>query len=120
MLDRPRRAMCVAPMGRITTGKAITAGVFGWPAGHSRSPQLHGHWLERYGIDGAYVPLPVPPDQFEAALRGLMAAGFAGANVTLPHKEAAFALVNVTTSPWPQHTQRLVDQVFSSSSFVCR
>jgi len=92
MLDRPRRAMCVAPMGRITTGKAITAGVFGWPAGHSRSPQLHGHWLERYGIDGAYVPLPVPPDQFEAALRGVMAAGFAGANVTLPHKEAAFAL----------------------------
>jgi shikimate dehydrogenase len=79
-------------MTRNVTGKARIAGVFGWPAGHSRSPQLHNHWLERYGIDGAYVPLPVPPDQFEAALRGVMAAGFAGANVTLPHKEAAFAL----------------------------
>lgn len=79
-------------MGRITTGKARIAGVFGWPAGHSRSPQLHNHWLERHGIDGAYVPLPVPPENFEAALRGVMAAGFVGANVTIPHKEAAFAL----------------------------
>ena len=78
-------------MGQIT-GKAVVAGVFGWPAGHSRSPQLHGHWLQRHGIDGAYVPLPVPPEQFEAALRGVMAAGFRGANVTIPHKEAAFAL----------------------------
>ena len=76
----------------IITGKARVAGVFGWPAGHSRSPQLHNHWLARYGIDGAYVPLPVPPGQFEAALRGVMAAGFRGANVTIPHKEAAFAL----------------------------
>ncbi|MBC7432813.1 MAG: shikimate dehydrogenase [Rubritepida sp.] len=74
------------------TGKARVAGVFGWPAGHSRSPHLHNHWLARYGIDGAYVPLPVPPGQFEAALRGVMAAGFRGANVTIPHKEAAFAL----------------------------
>jgi shikimate dehydrogenase len=78
-------------MGRIT-GKAKIAGVFGWPAGHSRSPQLHGAWLERHGIDGAYVPLPVPPEQFETALRGVMAAGFVGANVTIPHKEAAYAL----------------------------
>ena len=78
-------------MGRIT-GKAMVTGVLGWPVAHSRSPALHNHWLERYGIDGAYVPLPVPPGAFEAALRGLMAAGFRGANVTLPHKEAAFAL----------------------------
>jgi shikimate dehydrogenase len=78
-------------MGQIT-GKAMVAGVFGWPAGHSRSPQLHGHWLERHGIDGAYVPLPVPPEQFEVAVRGVMAAGFRGANVTIPHKEVAFAL----------------------------
>lgn len=79
-------------MGRIITGKARIAGVFGWPAGHSRSPQLHNHWLERHGIDGAYVPLPVPPEHFCAAVRGVMAAGFVGANVTIPHKEAAFAL----------------------------
>ena len=43
------------------TGAARIAGVIGWPVIHSRSPQLHGHWLARYGIDGVYVPLPVPP-----------------------------------------------------------
>ncbi|WP_160123617.1 shikimate dehydrogenase [Rhodovarius lipocyclicus] len=78
-------------MGRIT-GKARVAGVFGWPVGHSRSPLLHNHWLDRHGIDGAYIPLPTPPEDFAAAVRGVMAAGFAGANVTIPHKEAAFAL----------------------------
>ncbi|MCK8787603.1 shikimate dehydrogenase [Roseomonas sp. NAR14] len=74
------------------SGKARLAGVFGWPATHSRSPRLHGFWLERHGIDGAYVPLSVAPAQFETAVRGLAAAGFRGANVTIPHKEAAYAL----------------------------
>jgi shikimate dehydrogenase len=59
---------------------------------HSRSPRLHGFWLDRHGIDGAYVPLPTPPEHFATAVRGLAAAGFAGLNVTIPHKEAAFAL----------------------------
>ncbi len=76
------------------TGKARLAGVMGWPVGHSRSPQLHGHWLRRYGIDGAYVPLAVPPEGLEAALRGLPAMGFRGCNVTIPHKAAAAALVD--------------------------
>jgi shikimate dehydrogenase len=66
--------------------------VIGWPVSHSRSPRLHGFWLDRYGIDGAYVPLPSPPESFTTAVRGLAAAGFAGLNVTIPHKEAAFAL----------------------------
>ncbi|RVT92299.1 shikimate dehydrogenase [Rhodovarius crocodyli] len=81
-------------MGRIT-GKARIAGVFGWPVSHSRSPLLHNHWLGRHGIDGAYIPLPAAPERFEQAVRGLMAAGFAGANVTIPHKEAAYALCDV-------------------------
>lgn len=76
------------------TGAARLAGVMGWPIGHSRSPQLHGHWLERYGIDGAYVPLAVPPDGLEAALRALPLLGFQGCNVTIPHKIAAAALVD--------------------------
>lgn len=76
------------------TGAAKVAGVMGWPVGHSRSPQLHGHWLRRYGIDGTYVPLAVPPDRLEAALRGLPALGFRGCNITIPHKEAAAALVD--------------------------
>jgi shikimate dehydrogenase len=67
------------------------AGIFGWPISHSRSPQLHGYWLEHYGIDGAYVPLAVRPADFPAAVRGMGKLGFVGANVTVPHKEAAFA-----------------------------
>lgn len=74
------------------TGKARLAGVLGWPVSHSRSPLLHNYWLARYGIDGAYVPLPVNPAQFAEAVYGLQAAGFRGANVTIPHKEAAYAI----------------------------
>jgi len=76
----------------ILSGKARLAGIIGWPVEHSRSPRLHGFWLERYGIDGAYVPLPIRPDAFALAVRGLAAAGFAGANVTAPHKLAAFEI----------------------------
>ena len=71
------------------SGKALLAGVMGWPISHSRSPCVHGYWLEKYAIDGAYVPLAVVPDRFEEALKGLQAAGFRGVNVTVPHKEAA-------------------------------
>ena len=74
------------------SGAARLAGVMGWPVAHSLSPRLHGLWLDRYGIDGAYVPLAVRPDRFEAAFRALSALGFRGANVTIPHKETAFAL----------------------------
>ncbi|MFC0410242.1 shikimate dehydrogenase [Roseomonas elaeocarpi] len=77
------------------TGKAKLAGVIGWPVGHSRSPRLHGAWLERYGIDGAYVPLAVPPGRLEEVVRALALAGFRGANVTIPHKEDAFRACDV-------------------------
>lgn len=76
------------------SGAARVAGVVGWPVAHSRSPRLHGHWLHRYGIDGAYVPLAVPPEMLAAAVGGLHAAGFRGLNVTLPHKVAVMALCN--------------------------
>ncbi len=71
-----------------------TAGIMGWPVGHSRSPALHGYWLARHGIAGAYVPLPVRPERIAPALRGLSALGFAGCNVTVPHKQAVLALVD--------------------------
>lgn len=74
------------------SGKARLAGVLGWPVSHSLSPRLHGFWLDRHGIDGAYVPLPVRPEDFLEVVRALPKAGFRGANVTVPHKEAAFAL----------------------------
>jgi shikimate dehydrogenase len=79
----------------ILSGRAKLAGVIGWPIAHSRSPRLHGYWLERYKIDGVYVPLAVPPPQIAQTLRVLAAIGFRGVNVTVPHKEAALAAVDV-------------------------
>ncbi len=73
-------------------GETRLAGVLGWPVAHSRSPRLHNFWLEQYGINGAYLPLAVRAEHFAEAVRGLVRLGFAGANVTVPHKEAAFAL----------------------------
>ena len=76
------------------SGEARIAGVMGWPVTHSRSPRLHNHWLARHGIDGAYVPLAVRPEHLEAAVRGLPALGFAGANLTIPHKEAVLPFLD--------------------------
>jgi shikimate dehydrogenase len=70
------------------------AGLIGWPVFQSRSRMLHTYWLEAYGIPGVYVPMPVQPGRVEAALRGLAALGFAGANVTLPHKAEAARLAD--------------------------
>jgi shikimate dehydrogenase len=66
--------------------------VIGWPVEHSRSPLIHNYWLERYGIAGEYCRELVPPEEFTAFLGSLAARGYVGANVTLPHKEAALAL----------------------------
>lgn len=81
----------------IVTGASQLAGVIGWPVQHSRSPRLHGFWLERYRIDGAYLPLAVRPANLKAALAGLSAMGFEGCNLTIPHKEAALGLVDEMT-----------------------
>ena len=70
------------------------AGVMGWPVGHSRSPRLHGYWLNRYGIRGAYVPMPVRPENLEQALRALPVLGFAGCNLTVPLKERALSFLD--------------------------
>ncbi|HET9069154.1 MAG TPA: shikimate dehydrogenase, partial [Amaricoccus sp.] len=83
------------------TTSPLLAGVVGWPIGHSRSPRLHGHWLRRYGIDGYYIPVGLPPEGFAAGIHGAHAMGFRGVNVTIPHKEAALALA---TDPTPLAT----------------
>jgi shikimate dehydrogenase len=70
------------------------AGVIGWPVAQSRSPALHGYWLSQYAIKGAYLPLPVQPDRLPDAIRGLRALGFAGCNVTIPHKLGVLKLVD--------------------------
>ena len=77
----------------ILTGAARLAGVMGWPVAHSRSPRIHGYWLEETGIDGAYLPLAVRPEQLGCALAALPAFGFRGCNLTAPHKEAAVPLM---------------------------
>ena len=76
------------------TGSTRLAGIMGWPVAHSRSPLLHGFWLDQTGIDGAYLPLPVRPEQIEAALRALPILGFRGCNLTLPHKQMALPVVD--------------------------
>lgn len=74
------------------SGRAKLAGVAGWPIGHSLSPALHGFWIEEHKLDAAYVPLAIAPGDFKDAFAALPKLGFRGLNVTLPHKEAAFAL----------------------------
>ncbi len=66
--------------------------VVGWPVEHSRSPLIHNYWLKAYGIAGEYRREAVPPAEFEAFVHSLAARGYVGANVTVPHKEAALAL----------------------------
>jgi shikimate dehydrogenase len=70
------------------------AGVIGWPVAHSLSPRLHGFWLSECRIEGQYVALAVKREDFSLALDGLVRAGFKGVNVTVPHKEAAFAVAH--------------------------
>jgi shikimate dehydrogenase len=77
---------------------AVTqAFVVGHPIAHSRSPLIHGHWLAEYGIAGSYTRRDVAPEAFPDFLRTLRQNGFAGGNVTIPHKEAAFRLVEILT-----------------------
>lgn len=75
----------------------IKAFVVGHPIRHSRSPLIHGHWLERYGIAGSYERVDVPPDGIGEFLDTFASRGFIGGNVTIPHKEAAFEAADVLT-----------------------
>ena len=76
-------------------GKTIQAGVIGWPVEHSLSPRLHGYWLKKYGIDGTYVSMAVPPEAFETYMVKLHLQGITGVNITVPHKEAAVNIVTI-------------------------
>ena len=77
--------------------KIPLAGVIGSPIAHSKSPQLHRHWLETYGIAGHYIPMDVAAEDLETVLRTLPRMGFVGANVTIPHKEAALKIADLVT-----------------------
>jgi shikimate dehydrogenase len=89
--------------------------VIGWPISHSRSPLIHNYWLRQYGIDGSYSKEPVEPKDLGGFLASLKTHGFAGCNVTVPHKEAAFAAaalrepsavaVNAANTLWLENNQ---------------
>jgi len=81
----------------VIRGTTRLAGVVGWPVEHSRSPQMHNAAYAALGMDWAYVPLAVPPERLADAVRGLAALGFAGVNVTIPHKQAVAGLVDELT-----------------------
>jgi shikimate dehydrogenase len=71
----------------------IRAGIIGWPVSHSLSPILHDYWLKEHGIDGEYARLPAQPEAFAASVERARQEGFRGVNITVPHKEAAYRLV---------------------------
>jgi shikimate dehydrogenase len=73
------------------------AGVIGHPIAHSRSPALHGYWLQRYGIKGHYIPMDIVPGDLSEVLRLLPKMGFVGCNVTIPHKETVLKLADMVT-----------------------
>jgi len=74
------------------SGATRLVGILGWPVEHSLSPRMQNAAFTALGLDWLYVPLPTPPERLEEAVRGLVALGFAGANVTAPHKLAVARL----------------------------
>ena len=80
-------------MAEVSPKRFLLAGVMGWPIAHSRSPLLHNYWIKQHALNGVYVPLAIQPDGLAAALRALYPLGFAGCNLTLPHKQQAMKIV---------------------------
>lgn len=73
------------------------AGVIGHPIAHSKSPQLHQHWLKTYGLPGFYIPIDVVSDDLENVLKTLPKMGFVGVNITVPHKEHVMQIADLIT-----------------------
>ena len=77
--------------------KIPLAGVIGSPIAHSKSPQLHRHWLKTYGLQGFYIPMDVSPENLREVLTNLPKMGFDGVNITIPHKEAVLQIADLVT-----------------------
>lgn len=78
----------------MTSSRFLLAGVMGWPVMHSRSPMMHNYWFRQRDLAGTYVPLAIQPESLAAALRALHPLGFAGCNLTIPHKQQAMTIVD--------------------------
>ena len=103
-----------AILGRVMTGSMRSACVVGWPVKHSRSPVIHEYWIKQHGVTAAYRCEEVTPDAFAEFITTLSERGYVGANVTLPHKELAFAhsepddrgrAVGAVNTLWLEHGQ---------------
>ncbi len=73
------------------------AGVIGTPIAHSKSPQIHTHWLKMHGLEGQYIPMDVASEDLETVVRALPKAGFVGVNITVPHKEKILEISDLVT-----------------------
>lgn len=82
---------------RILSAKATKAAVIGNPISHSLSPIIHNYLLEKYNIDGVYLALPITKEDLQTTIDALIKMGFAGFNVTIPHKEAIFKMCDHTS-----------------------
>lgn len=78
----------------MTEARIPLAGVIGSPVSHSKSPQLHRHWLTTYGLRGHYVHLDIAPEDLQDAIRMMPKLGFVGANVTIPYKEKVMEIAD--------------------------
>lgn len=81
----------------MTANRIPLAGVIGSPIAHSKSPQLHGYWLRKYGLPGYYIPMDIAADKLESALKTLPELGFVGVNVTIPYKEKVLEIADLIT-----------------------
>lgn len=79
----------------MTEARIPLAGVIGTPIAHSKSPQLHAHWLKTLELPGHYIPMDVNPDDLEKVVRCLPKMGFVGANITVPHKERIMEIADL-------------------------
>lgn len=81
----------------MSDSKIPLAAVIGHPIAHSKSPNVHGYWLRKYGLRGHYIPLDIAPDKLADLLPRLADLGFVGANVTIPHKEKVMEIADLIT-----------------------
>src|SRR5919204_5281870 len=123
-VDRPPNAKGSKSLP-VRCGRRMTTlvGVLGWPVAHSRSPAMHNAAFEALGLDWRYELLPVEPERFESFVRELPVRGFAGANVTIPHKLRALALADrpseIATATGAANGLRSSCRIFPTAGATC-